>query len=89
MLIRGLIIPAILPRQKRQNENIILHYLPPYSLNLTLIERLLKVMNKKVRNNHCFSWANEFQQEITNFFSKTWLQICDTMMDRAMIIFNA
>ncbi|WP_338011052.1 transposase, partial [Photorhabdus temperata] len=35
--------------------NIDLHYLPPYSPNLNPIERLWKVMNEQVRNNHYFA----------------------------------
>lgn len=51
------------------------HYLPPYSLNLNLIERLWKVMNKHVRNNQCFPVPNNFKKKLINFFDGTLPQI--------------
>lgn len=50
--------------------NIELHYLPPYSPNLNPIERLWKVMNEEVRNNHYFATAKEFREEILAFFKE-------------------
>ncbi len=50
--------------------NIELHYLPPYSPNMTPIERLWKVMNESVRNNLYFSNAPEFRAEIRRFLEK-------------------
>ncbi len=50
--------------------NIDLHYLPPYSLNLNLIERLWKVMNEKVRNKHDFASTTLFRQAIHRFFTE-------------------
>jgi transposase len=38
-------------KDKAKELGVILHYLPPYSLNLNPIERLWKAMNEKVRNN--------------------------------------
>ena len=53
------------------NENdIILHYLPPYSPNLNPIERLWKIMNEKVRNNIFFPSAKMFRGAIKDFFDK-------------------
>ncbi|EDY5736543.1 IS630 family transposase [Salmonella enterica] len=49
--------------------NIELHYLPPYSPNLNPTERLWKVMNETVRNNHYFATAKEFREKIRHFFS--------------------
>ncbi|EEH0273819.1 IS630 family transposase [Salmonella enterica] len=49
--------------------NIELHYLPPYSPNLNPTERLWKVMNETVRNNHSFATAKEFREKIRHFFS--------------------
>lgn len=48
--------------------NIKLHFLPPYSPNLNPIERLWKVMNEKVRNNHFFKGAKDFKEAINLFF---------------------
>jgi len=55
-------------KDRAQELDIKLHYLPPYSPNLNPIERLWKVMNEKVRNNHCFHSAKEFRQRINDFF---------------------
>ena len=41
-------------KEEAKNLNIILDYLPPYSLNLNPIERLWKVMNEYARNNKYF-----------------------------------
>ncbi|MCK5819333.1 MAG: transposase, partial [Psychromonas sp.] len=54
--------------EEAKNLNIILHYLPPYSLNLNPIERLWKVMNEYARNNKYFSTAKEFWRSIDEFF---------------------
>ena len=54
-----------------KNLNITLHTLPPYSPNLNPIERLWKIMNEHVRNNHYFATAKEFRQKIEHFFSDT------------------
>jgi len=45
-----------------------LHYLPPYSPNLNLIERLWKVMREKTTYNRYYSTFTEFRQSIDNFF---------------------
>ena len=52
--------------------NIELVYLPPYSPNLNLIERLWKLMNEKVRNNVAFASSNAFEEAIKNFYRTTW-----------------
>ncbi len=44
--------------------NIELHYLPPYSPNLTPIERLWKVMNEKSRDNVYFRRKRGFKAAI-------------------------
>lgn len=51
-----------------EKNNIMLHYLPPYSPNLNPIERLWKVMNEQVRNNRFFKTAKEFRGTIRFFF---------------------
>ena len=53
------------------SQNIVLHYLPPYSPNLNPIERLWKIMNEKVRNNVFFKSAQDFRTAIALFFSET------------------
>lgn len=52
--------------------NIELVYLPPYSPNLNLIERLWKLMNEEVRDNVSFASATEFAEAIKRFYQKTW-----------------
>lgn len=43
-------------------------FLPPYSPNLNLIERLWRFFHQKVTNNHYFATFREFQQETMQFF---------------------
>lgn len=69
-------------RKYAASNNIILHYLPPYSPNLNPIERLWKVMNENCRNNVFFSSPKEFRAAIRNFFEKTWDTIASSMVDR-------
>lgn len=52
-----------------KNHKIKLHFLPPYSPNLSSIERLWKLMNERVRNNYCFSSPTEFREKINGFFT--------------------
>lgn len=51
--------------------NIELYYLPPYSPNLNLIERLWKVMNEHARNNRYFATAKASREAINGFFRDT------------------
>ena len=53
-----------------ENNKIALHFLPPYSPNLNPIERLWKLMNERVRNNHFFSLPTEFREKINGFFTE-------------------
>lgn len=46
-----------------------LFFLPPYSPNLNLIERLWRFMNKKVRNNKYYEKFTEFENAVLNFFN--------------------
>lgn len=71
-----------LVKENAEKFNIKLHYLPPYSPNLNPIERLWKVMNEKVRNNHCFHSAKEFRQKINEFFDITLPNIGDSLDSR-------
>jgi len=69
--------------KNRANElNIKLHYLPPYSPNLNPIERLWKVMNEHVRNNKYFATAKEFREKIDEFFSETLPTMGDILKTR-------
>ncbi|MEI8132586.1 MAG: transposase [Leptolinea sp.] len=43
-------------------------FLPPYSPNLNLIERLWKFMRKKIINNQYYETFKEFKKEIDSFF---------------------
>lgn len=45
-----------------------LWFLPPYSPNLNLIERLWKFFRKKVMNNRYYSTFKEFSEEVLMFF---------------------
>ena len=45
-----------------------LFYLPPYSPNLNLIERLWRFFKKKVMKNKYYKDFKEFEKNVTNFF---------------------
>ncbi|MCJ8315417.1 MAG: IS630 family transposase [Saccharospirillaceae bacterium] len=69
-------------KDKANELNIELHYLPPYSPNLNPIERLWKIMNEHVRNNKYFATAKEFRDRIDEFFSQTLPKIGDILGSR-------
>jgi transposase len=69
-------------KNKANELNIQLHYLPPYSPNLNPIERLWKVMNEHVRNNKYFSSAQEFREQIDQFFESKLPEIGDSLSSR-------
>jgi transposase len=69
-------------KEKAEELNIKLYYLPPYSPNLNPIERLWKVMNEHVRNNRYFSTAKQFREQIDDFFQNTLPEIGDTLTSR-------
>ena len=69
-------------KDKANELNIELHYLPPYSPNLNPIERLWKVMNEHVRNNKYFATAKEFRDKIDEFFNQTLPKIGDILESR-------
>ena len=54
--------------EKAEQLGITLKYLPPYSPNLNLIERLWKFFKKKVTKNTYYSTFDEFYQAVVNFF---------------------
>jgi transposase len=49
------------------NLNIKLHYLPAYSPNLNLIERVWKFMHKHVTNNHYYEHFENFKYHVLSF----------------------
>lgn len=51
-----------------ESSKIELKFLPPYSPNLNLIERLWRFMNKKIRNNKYYEKFAEFKNAIFAFF---------------------
>jgi len=51
-----------------ENSKIKLEFLPPYSPNLNLIERLWRFMHKKVTNNKYYESFDIFKNEIFKFF---------------------
>jgi transposase len=65
-----------------KKQNIVLHFLPPYSPNLNPIERLWKVMNEHARNNQYFATAKEFRQKIEQFFTTTLPEVGSSLDSR-------
>ncbi len=57
-----------LVRAEAEKLNIALLFLPPYSPNLNIIERLWKFMKKKVTANRYYKTFAEFTRAIHNFF---------------------
>ena len=51
-----------------EHSKIELKFLPPYSPNLNLIERLWRFMNKKIRNNKYYEKFTEFKNATFDFF---------------------
>ena len=59
---------AILVKEYLQTSRVIIHYLPAYSPNLNPIERLWKLMKKKVINNKFYKTFKEFKNALEQFF---------------------
>ena len=78
----GCSVASSAAKEAAEKNNIVLHFLPPYSPNLNSIERLWKLMNEHVRNNVVFKTAKEFKESIMNFFNCTWPSIAQSMTDR-------
>jgi len=55
-------------KDKAEELNITLHYLPPYSPNLNPIERLWKIMHEKVNYNKYYPDFKSFKLAMTDFF---------------------
>ena len=66
-------------------------FLPPYSPNLNLIERVWKFMKKKVINNKYYEKSAEFKQKIFEFFSniKSYKKELDSLITYNFQILNA
>ena len=54
-----------------KSSKIEIKFLPPYSPNLNLIERLWRFLNKKVRDNRYYEKFSEFKEAVMAFFEKT------------------
>ena len=61
--------------------NIDLLYLPPYTPNLSLIERVWKFFKKKVLRDHYYPTFNEFFEAICEFFVK-WDEYAEDVYKR-------
>lgn len=73
--IYGILDNARYHRNKKVTEylktsRIVLEFLPPYSPNLNLIERLWKFMRKKVINNRYYEKFTDFEKMLRAFFEK-------------------
>ena len=55
-------------QRKAEELNITLIYLPPYSPNLNLIERLWRYFKKKVMKNRFYQTFEEFEKAVEQFF---------------------
>jgi transposase len=65
--------------------NISLIYLPPYSPNLNLIERIWKFFKKKITKNNYHPTFEEFNQAVNDFFKK-FNNFCDEL--KSLLTFN-
>lgn len=62
-----------LVREYIRDSRITLKFLPPYSPNLNLIERLWRFMNKKVRDNKYYEKFSDFKNALFGFFKNLHL----------------
>jgi len=57
-----------------ENSRIVLHFMPPYSPNLNIIERLWKILKKEVVYNKFYLKFNDFRKAVINFLeNKSWM----------------
>lgn len=71
------------------NPRIVLHFLPPYSPNLNIIERLWKILKQKVVYNKFYLKFDDFQKAVEKFFDdEVWMQqkYRNQLTDRFQII---
>ena len=60
----------------KENPRIILKFLPPYSPNLNIIERLWKILKKKVVYNKFYLKFDDFRKKVIDFLeNKIWLNL--------------
>jgi transposase len=58
----------------KENPRIVFHFLPPYSPNLNIIERLWRIMKKKVVYNNFYMRFCDFKEAVNKFFEdKVWM----------------
>ena len=58
----------------KEHPRIVLKFLPPYSPNLNIIERLWKILKSKVVYNRFYLKFNDFRDKVIEFLeNKTWL----------------
>ncbi len=58
-----------------KHPRIVLHFIPPYSPNLNIIERLWKILKKKVVYNQFYQKFDDFRMAVMNFFTnKVWME---------------
>jgi transposase len=70
---RSKVVRAFLEREKRAE----IVFLPPYSPNLNIIERLWLIMKKEVVHNRYYEKFGEFRENILGFFeNETWKKPC-------------
>ncbi|MDR3110737.1 MAG: IS630 family transposase [Planctomycetaceae bacterium] len=74
-----------------RHKKIKLHFLPGYSPNLNLIERLWKFFNEKVRNNRYYASFKEFTEACQSFFRcrKKWTEELRSRITQNFHQFNA
>lgn len=65
-----------------KNPRIRLHYLPAYSPNLNVIERLWKIMHEHTTNNEYYATFKEFTERINDFFGNTFPEKARSRIDR-------
>ncbi|MGY0425817.1 MAG: transposase [Polaribacter sp.] len=57
-----------------KHPRIILKFLPPYSPNLNIIERLWKILKKKVVYNKFYLQFDDFRKKVIEFLeNKSWM----------------
>jgi len=67
-------------RKFARKNRIMIHYLPAYSPNLNLIERLWKVMHEQVTYNHYYEKFADFAEAVRGFFEN--VDACKNILQR-------
>ncbi len=73
-----------------KNSRIEIKFLPPYSPNLNLIERLWRFMNTKIRNNQYYEKFVEFKTATLSFFENisTFKEELKSLLSKKFPIIN-